>query len=777
MTSGPEPGWIGRSLPRVDAVEKVTGRARYTGDLVVPGMAYGAVVRSPVPHARLRSLRTDRAAQAPGVVAILTAADLAGLDCYYGHAVRDRPVVAIDRVRFVGEPVAAVAAETPAAAAEAAALVDVEYDPLPVLGTIEAAMAPDAPLIHDGPRRPGLFARSGPRAVTGNVSGEPRPVAGNVCYATALRWGDPEAGRADAAVVVEHDYDFPMIYQYAMEPHSVIAEWGDGGVTVWATCQHPYLVRAELAAVFGVPLDAVRVIVPMLGGAFGSKSYTKMEPITVALARKARRPVRIVNRIDEAMVTTRRHNMRCRMSTAASADGRLLARTCRIWLDTGAYADNGPTVTEHAAAAAAGPYRIPHVAIEAAAVYTNTAPAGSYRSLGTTQVVWIGESQVDEIARRLGLDPMEVRRRNLVPRAGSVRPGARPLDADLAGDLAAAVDALGERRAGEPWTGRGFGCGLSGAGADPASTANVRLGPDGCATLYVSTVEIGQGARTVLSQIAAEELRVPPARVRVVGPDTQQTPYDRSTGASRSTTLAGTAVYRAAAAVRGQLVDMAARRWGLPAAALEARDGAVWHETERLSYEDLVRGHFGLYGGEVVGHGEVRPGSGGEPFSRSPVLWEVSAAAAEVQVDPETGQVAVRRFAGVADVGRAINPRLVEAQDEGATMQGLGNALLEELVYEDGQLLTDSLLSYRLPTFEDVPDAFEVVLIENGDGPGPYGAKGVGEAGVAAAPVAIVNALGDLGIPIYRLPATPERVWRAMRSAASPSARPIKERP
>jgi CO/xanthine dehydrogenase Mo-binding subunit len=744
--------WIGRSAPREDAFEKVTGRTRYTGDLVVPGMLYGCVVRSPIPHALVDRIDASAATQAPGVVAVLTGADIADLDGFYGHVVRDRPLIAIDRVRFAGEPVAAIAAETPAAAAEAADRIDVQYVSLPILATLEAAMASGAPRIHPEPLRPGFLY--GPR--------EFEQPPGNLCSQTVIRRGDPAAAFREAGVVVEGEYEYPMVYQYAMEPHTVIAECTRGGVTVWATCQHPYLVRTELAAIFGLPLDAVRVIVPPLGGGFGSKSYTKMEPLAVALARKAGRPVRITNRIDEAMVTTRRHNMRCWMRTGAAADGRLLARECRIWLDTGAYADNGPRVAAWAASAAPGPYGIPHVSVESSAIYTNTAPAGSYRSFGAAHLLWVGESQIDEIARRLGRDPVDLRRQNLVRHGGEVMPGRKPLDADLAMDLHLAAERLGWGGPKGAWIGRGVCCGVMEAGADPASTAHVRLGADGHATVYASTAELGQGSRTVLTQIAAEELALPLERVRIVGPDTQITPYDRSTGASRSTTLMGTAVHRAAAAVRTQLVDIASSVWGLPPMALEARDGAIWHETERLPYADLLARHFGLFGGELAGHGEVRPGRDREPFSHRPLFWEVAVAAAEVAVDPETGEIIIRRYAGVADVGKAINPRLVEGQDEGAAVQGIGIALFEEMVYEDGQLLNNSLIDYRIPTFEDIPGTLDTVLVENGDGPGPYGAKGVGEAAQAAAPAAIVNALAELGVQMTRLPMTPERVWRAL---------------
>lgn len=370
----PVPTVVGTAMRRVDAVEKVTGAARFTGDLIVPEMLHGRVLRSPSPHARIARLDVSAAARLAGVRAVLTGADLlsedfAGTDPYYGHAIKDRPIVAIDRVRFAGEPVAAVAADDPATADEALLAIQVEYEDLPAVTTVQAALAAGAPRLHEGILRPGLF----------HGLGELRREEGNICYHYQFARGDVARAFAAADVVVEGEYTFPAVYQYAMEPHTVIAQWGTDGLTIWACCQHPYLVRAELAEMFGLSLSGVRVIVPYIGGGFGSKSYTKMEPITAALARKAGRPVRIVNRVDEAMVTTRRHNMTCSMRTAATRDGRVVARQCRIWLDTGAYADNGPRVAATAGDAAPGPYRWQAVDVDAWAIYTNTPPAGSYR--------------------------------------------------------------------------------------------------------------------------------------------------------------------------------------------------------------------------------------------------------------------------------------------------------------------------------------------------------------------------------------------------------------
>jgi CO/xanthine dehydrogenase Mo-binding subunit len=726
---------IGRSHPRLDAGEKLRGQAQFAGDLLVPRMLHGRVLRSPVAHARIESIDVAAAEAMPEVVCVLTGRDLNDIEPYFGHAIKDRPIVAIDKVRFHGEPVAAVAAETPAAAAAALDAIVVDYEDLPVVANVADAVAPDAPLVNDRPTQPGLF----------HGLGELPPRDGNVCYRYRIDRGEVEAVFARADIVVEGEYSFPSVYQYALETHTVVAQVEGDEITVWASCQHPFLVRAELSDLFGVAVANVRIVVPYLGGGFGSKSYTKMEPLTVALARKAGRPVRIQNRVAESMVTTRRHNMTCRMRTAATAEGRLLARDVECLFDTGAYADNGPRVVATAGDAAPGPYRWAAYRVDASCVYTNTAPAGSYRAFGATHLQWIGESQVDEIARRAGLDPLEVRRQNLLTPGEEVRAGGKPLDADLIGDVEKVAEAVGWGEPKERLVGRGVSVGLLAAGAHPVSSAVCRLEADGRVVVLVGTTEMGQGPRTAFAQIAAEEIGVEPEQVTVCGADTRFTPYDRSTGASRSTTLAGLAVQRAAADIRSQLDGIAG------ASGIDPHDHLA-----------LMRRYFGFAGGELVGRGEVAPVGTGS-YAEGPVFWEVCVGAAEVEVDPETGFVRVRRTATAADVGRAINPQLVERQDEGATLQGIGNALLEEMVYEDGLLLNETLLDYRIPSFEDLPGEMTCVIVENRDGPGPYGAKGCGEGALAAVPAAIVNALADAGVPMQTLPLTPERVWRRIK--------------
>jgi CO/xanthine dehydrogenase Mo-binding subunit len=755
---------IGHDAPRVDAIPKVMGEAKFAGDLRVPGMAYGRLLRSPYAHARIVSIDTRRAEALPGVIAAMTGQTLPTADAYYGHALRDRPVLAIDRVRFVGEPVVAVAAETPSIADEAITLIDVEYEELPAVITIEQALAADAPHLHDVVNlRPGLF----------HGLGEIRLEPGNVCYHHAFARGDVDRLFAEADIVVEGEYTFPAVYQYSLEPHTTIAEWQSADdLTLWSSCQHPFLVRAEVADLYGLPLGAVRVVVPYLGGGFGSKSYTKMEPIVSALARVARRPVRIANSVDESMVTTRRHGMKAWMRTAATKDGRLLAREAKAWFDTGAFADNGPRVVATGADAAPGPYRWEGVRVDAWGVYTNTSPAGSYRAFGATHLQWCGELQVDEIGRRCGLDALQMRERNLLHRGESVRPGGKPLDADLIGDIRRVA-------AGLEWgtpkpdgvVGRGMSVGLLAAGAHPVSTAAVRMDADGTVTLLVSSTEVGQGARTVFGQIVAEELAIPLKAVRVLGGDTRVTPYDRSTGASRSTTLAGMAVLRAAADIRGQLLAIAAREFQLPEAALEVRAGAVWHEGESLPYPALIKSHFGMVGGELMGSGAVRPEQGSGSYAEGPVFWEVCIGGAEVAVDPDTGRVDMRKVVSVADVGKALNPRMVEAQEMGGAMQGIGNALHEEMLFDDtGTLRNATLYEYHVPSIADMPRQFVSNIVENADGPGPYGAKGVGEGALAGVAAAIATALADAGVVVDELPATPERIWQALAAREAGSA-------
>ena len=724
--------YVGRSIARVDAVDKVTGRAKFTGDLNMPGMLHGKILRSPFPHARICGIGASKAEALPGVAAVLTSKDIHDTQPIYSG----RPVIALDKARYIGEPVAAVAAEDIRTAEDALALIHVDYEELPAAAGIDAAIAEGAPLVHDD-------------------------APGNICGHERVEKGDIRQGFAESEEIFEDTFTFPMVYHYALEPHSVIAQWTDEGVTVYSSSQHPFQVRGDIAKIFGLRPTQVRMVIPFLGGGFGSKSYTKFEPLVVALARKARRPVKIVNSVAESMLTVRRHGARVRLKTGVKRDGTIVAREAEIYLDTGGYADNGPQVATRAATRVLGPYRIPHIRTDASAVYTNKSSAGSFRAIGAPQVIFASESHLDMIAERLGIDPAELRLKNFLKKGEELRPKLRGMDADLPSSLKTLVRASEwRRRSKKKGAAMGLACGATNAGATPVSVAMVRLLSDGTLEAYAGSTEMGQGVRTVLSQIIAEELHLPIEAIQVGGADTKVTPYDASTGSSRSTTLMGTAIQRAARDLKQQLLKIGAEALRVKPGQIQLLDGAMVAGEMRLTFKEAVERRFGG-GGELIGHGDVGP----EITGSLPVFWEIGMGSAELAVDKETGEIALTRYVSVADVGKAIHPEGCVGQEEGASMMGIGHTLFEQMIYEDGQLVTAGLIDYRVPRFADVPAEFETVLVENEDGPGPHGARGMGEGGLVAVAPAITSALArGYGVRIRDLPLTPERVWRALKA-------------
>jgi len=751
---------VGQPVPRVDALEKVTGRARYVTDLTVPGMAHAKVLRSPYAHARVKRVDATRARALSGVFAVLAGADLTWCDPYYGPAYRDRPVLAIDVARYEGEPVAAVAAVDEATAERALELVDVDYEPLTAVMTLEEALAPGAPLVHAGQPPAGHFADLSTL----------RPQPGtNICHQFHFARGAAAAALTGADVVVEDAYRFPSVQHVALEPHAVLAAWDEtGALTLWASTQNPYSVRVELAKMFDVPLARIRVVVPHLGGGFGSKTYAKLEPLAATLARVAGRPVRLAASIPEAFQTVRRCASRVMLRVGFRRDGILVAVECDADYDVGAYADIGPRVVQKGTYTATGPYRVPHVRLEARAVYTNTTPGGAFRGFGVPQLAWALESLFDVAADRLNRDPVDLRRQNFLAHGEEFAPGDTPIDGKLEESLSRAAEAIGWTRASAADRGRGVAAMLKASVAPSVSEAIVRLHADGSVTVLASAVEMGQGARTVLAQIAAEVLSVPLDRVTVVQPDTAVTPYDQTTSSSRSTAMTGRAVQVAAEDVREQLLAIAAPSLGLAARDLALADGAVVAASRRLTYAEALALRFGMSGGELIGRGVIAPGRTAAPLGGSTPFWEMAVGAAEVSVDEETGAVRVERYVSVADVGRAINPLTLEGQDEGGVVQGLGHTLLEEMLYADGHLLNGTLLVYRVPRADDAPPELECRFVENADGSGPFGAKGAGEGSLIPVSPAVANALARLtGVRLRELPLTPERVWRALRARSS----------
>jgi CO/xanthine dehydrogenase Mo-binding subunit len=730
--------YVGHSVPRVDVIDKVTGMAKFVGDLRIPGMLQGKILRSTYPHARLVSIDATQAEALPGVVAVLTASDIADLNLIYSG----RPVIATDKVRYVGEPVAAIAALDLATAEEALSLIQVEYEELPAVIGIDAALKKDAPLIHPDK--------------TSNIG----------THEKVLR-GDVDQGFSVSDEVVEDTFIFPMVYHYAMEPHSVIADYGmDDEITVWSSAQHPFQVRGDIAKIFKVPPAKVRMIINYLGGGYGSKSYTKFEPLVVALARKAKQPVRICNSVGESMVTVRRHGARVRIKTGAKRDGTLMAREAEIYLDTGGYDDNGPQVTARSATRVLGPYWIPHIRTNAYQVYTNTGSAGSYRAIGAPQVIYAGESQIEMLAQRLGMDPAELRMKNLLKPGQELRPGLKGIDADLSSSLRTLVRASGwKKMRTKNNTAVGMACAITNAGATPVSVAMIRMQSDGILNIAAGSTEMGQGVRTTLTQIAAEELTLAMDQFRITGADTKVTPYDSSTGSSRSTTLMGTAVQKAARDLKQQLIRIGAQILGVKPSQIQVVDGALIAGEARLSFREAFERRFGKgSGGEMIGRGEAGPEI---TDNKLPVFWEVGMGTAKVAIDRETGEVKLKRFTSVADVGKAIHPEHCIAQEEGAAMQGIGHTFFEQLVYDNGQLVNSNLVDYRVPTFDELPEEFHTVLVENGDGPGPFGVRGMAEGGILSVAPSVCNAIDRAtGVRIKELPLTPERVWRALKGTA-----------
>ena len=807
---------IGESAPRRDAWEKVTGRACYAIDASIPHMAHAAVVRSERAHAYITGIDRADAEAAPGVIAVVTADDLGDLGRRFGHIVPDHAILAAGKVRYYGEPVAVVVAETPHEAADAAALVWVDYDDLPALTDAVSALASDV-LIHEQ-----SYVEPGQEF----LGVAPAASADNVAHRDELAWGDTEAALAEAATVVETTTKFPIVYGYAMETYNALADWQPGSLHVVSTAQHPLMVRKELARMFSLPLAAVRVEVPYIGGGYGSKSYTKLEPLAAAASWASGRPVKVTTDVEAAMYTTRADGALVTVRTGFDADARIVARDIDIRFDTGAYADNSPLVLTKSINRSFGPYRMPNLRVRGVAVYTNTSPASSYRGFGAPQAALAGELNMDMAADRLGIDPVELRRRNLLAPGDTLIAGKRPLDADLVADLDAIVRALDSHAAERDAVERGAaGCGAverraaerdassgaaseagvrrgravavtaSDAGASPISTAQVRMHADGSVTLLVSSTEMGQGSRTALAQIAARELHVDLDAVAVGQSDTRYTPFEWTTGASRTTTVVGLAVQAACADLWDNLRAKAADSAGVPVDEVKVSDGLIHvppvavgegdsgsesgadlavggsdsgsesGAEAALTAAEVIRQWFGADAGEVVGVGVIRRDGATKVL---PPFWEIGAVGVEVSVDEATGEVTVEHLVTVGDVGHAVNPDLVKGQDLGAATQGLGIALWEEMIYDGEQLTNPNLIEYRVPRLRDTPRHITSVLAERGDGAGPYGAKGAGEGSLNPVPAAVAAAVGRaVGVWPTELPLTPPRVWSLLQQAAA----------
>lgn len=760
---------VGTSVRRPDLVEKVTGAAEYAVDVSAPGMLHAKAVRADRAHARIRDIDTAEARSQPDVIAVITADDLGSLFPRFGHIHCDHWILAKGKVRHYGEPVALVIAKTRAAASDAVDMVRVAYEELPALISTTDALDPEAPTVHEEayavPHRD-LYAHIDSAArstatVTEEPAAEPQGdrQPSNIAHRVTLEWGDAEAALSDAAVVVEGETHFPMLYPYAMEPYNALATFAGDGLTVVTSAQHPFMVRNDLARIFSLPLSKVRVTVPYVGGGYGSKTYSKVEPLAAVASWATGRPVRLVLDVEESIYTGRQDSATVHVRSGFDGEGHILARCFDIVLNSGAYADSSPLVLTKAVHRCFGPYRVPNLKVVGTSVYTNTAPGVAYRGFGASLGNLAGETNLDQAAEQLGVDALKIRLVNLVPKGEELLPGKRGVDADMAADLRMVSDSIDRDRKHHANYGIGIGCTASDAGDVPVSTAQVRLQFDGSVMLLSGSTEIGQGSRSVLAQIVAEELGVEHRLVRVAQSDTGISPYERSTGASRTTTTVGLAVKRACEDVRSRLRDMAAEVLGCTTEEIDVMGAEVrGPDGTGMPFQDVVQKWFGGAVGEAIGIGIVRREGLTEQM---PTFWEVGMVGVGLEIDRETGHIDVDQLVTVADVGRAISPKAVEAQDLGAATQGLGGALYEELIYDGPQLVNANVVDYRVPRVSDMPKKIHSMIAERGDGVGPYGAKGVGEGSLNPMGGAVAAAVARVaGRWPTRLPLTPERVWR-----------------
>lgn len=741
---------IGTSYARTGGLERVTGALQYLADIRLNDVLQVKLIHLDVARARILSIDTSEAEAVPGVRCVMTAADLPDPMPRFGPHAQDRPVLAVDQVNFHGEFLAAVAAETREAAEEAARLVKVEYEALPAIFTVDAALAADAFLVQDPSiRRPG-----DPLALTNKFSEH------------HFGWGDVEAAASDADLIIENTYEYPMVTQFAIEPHGCIAAPDGDGVVVWSTIQHPFQLQKILAKVLGLPLSKVRVIAPDLGGGFGGKQWPNIQPLLAFMALKLGRPVRLVLTLEEAFQQVRRTSAKVHIRTGVRKDGALVFEDIVSNFLVGAYADIADRVVSKGNYLAAGPYRVPAVRIIARGVLSNTPPATAMRGFGVPETAWAREMNLDDCALALGIDRLEIRLKNLAHYQDEFVPGDTPADGRWEQTVQRAAELIDWGEPLPPHCGRGIAVAAKSGPTTGLSYSTVRLLGDGSALVFSGTSDMGQGARTVFAQIAAEELGVPVERISVIMGDTSVVPFDQQTSASRSTVIMGTAVQNACRDVQAQVRAAAAELYRVEESAIKVDRGVVLVTDEELPLPEVARTALAKSGGEYVGNGIGRKSSTpGHPLQGTATFFEFNCTAIEVKVDPDTGELTILRHVTVGDTGKSLNPMQVRGQDDGAAIQGLGHAMMEHYIFDEtGRVRNLGAIDYRIPTSKDLPLQLISEQIENGDGPGPYGAKGVSEGSILCVAPALGAAVRDaIGVAIRDLPLTPERVWRAMR--------------
>src|SRR5918996_156684 len=760
---------VGQAISMVDSLLRVSGGIEYTSNFELPRMLHACMLRSPHAHARIVKIDASRAAKHPGVVAVLSREELIGddIDPYFGLIIQDQTPVALDRVRYVGEPVAAVAAMDADTAAEALELIEVEYEELPAVFDAEEGLKPGAPLLYPGSRRV-IFGRADVTA---------RSLVGtNIVHLFKQRKGDMVQGFRESDEIFENIFHSPAVNHVALEPHVVVAQVTDGRITVWTCSQNPHVIQRQLAGIFKVPIADVRVIVFTLGGGFGGKLNSKLEPAAVLLARKTGRPVRIAALRAECFLLGVQHECKIKLKTGVKRDGTLMAAEALCYYNSGAYGDTSPNLITRGYAAT-GPYRVPHLYMDSYGVYTNTAPSAAFRGYGITQVAWAHERQMDIIADGLGLDPVELRLKNILQKGDAFTTGEPMPEMHYNELIASAVEKIAWKkgslvvREGNKIRAKGIGVIVKGMATPTTSTSTVKLNADASLNVLTSSVEMGQGLKTALAQIAASEIGLPVGRVRISEPDTAFTPFDLMTAASRATFCMGAAIREAVKDIRGQLLDIAAAHLEASKDDLLLQDGKIMVRGvagKALSYVDAIRLSKA---NNLLGHGVFVSGSGpdGNPVvmdfetgqGYGSAEWHPAVVVCEVEVDTETGRVTVLRIHAELYAGKVINPRLCELQIEGATTFGLGQVLFEEVAQDtNGAIANPNLSDYMIPSFQDVPAELTVHLLE------PHGVTevhGIGETAIPPARPAIGNAISRaVGHQFLDLPITPEKVLRAL---------------
>ncbi len=745
---------VGRSLPRVEARAKVTGRAEYVHNLRLPGMLYGKIFRSTVAHGRIRSVDVSAAQAMPGVYAVYTAADMQKLipEPYYGPAFHDQPILALDKVRHVGEPVALVLAADPHVAEAATQLIVADFDELPAVFDEVEAMTSQA-VVHDVLKPAGTFP---------DLKHLKDKRDTNIALDFHLRRGDAQKAFAEADHVFEHTFRTQQVLHLPLEPFVTVADPAPNQLVIHTASQSPSFVRSEIARLFGWPENKVRVKVPYLGGGFGAKLYIKLEALTAAAAMIAGRPVKIALTMEEQFYTLTKHATTLRIKSGVTNDGRITARECEVWWNGGAYADIGPRITQKSGFTAPGPYDIDHVSIDSYALYTNLPPAGALRGFGIPQLVWAYESHTDMIARALNMDPLAIRRKNILREGRPQATGTLMRDAGIEPVLERLAQRMAwekpfDKGSGTVRRGRGIAIGFKASISPTTSMAIVNISADGSCIVYCSTVDMGQGSDTAMAQFAAEALGIPVELVTVVHPDTDVTPYDMATLGSRSTYHMGHAVKNAAEDARDKLIALASE---------------VGLSAETTPIPDIFRKKYGMQAGNIVGVGSfippyTPPELGTGLTTDATPFWMIGATGAEVEVDTETGEFKITRLVNLVDVGRPVNPAIVETQISGATIMQLGFTLSERMDFDAGQVTNASLSDYKIPGIRDIPLVMENEAVDMVQKTGPFGAKGVGESGTFGVSPAIASAIDDaVGVRLTSLPLTAEAVYRGLRAQA-----------